>query len=359
MAAKDALEVARAILEKTTEKDDSTMDVNEMTDVSEVDVEETEEVVLESDDMDDTVDDLLEDELEEAKKDEDDEELEEMEDITDRVDGDSEGLQKKAANLTKKMKDPKMKPSDASGKIDKPSMKEHVDAIFDGEELTEELRDKAVTIFEAAVTERVNSINEELHAEYTEKLEESINETKEQMTTKLDDYLGYVVEEWLKDNELAIESGIKTEISESFLNGLHELFQSHYISVPDDKEDLIEGLVEKVQELESNLNESLERNIEVRKELIESNCTTIFNDMCKGLVDTDVEKFKALSEGLEFDTEDQYKEKLNVLRESYFNTDGDVSINEDVPENTAEEATPAISSPMEVYMNQISKSLKK
>ena len=355
MAAKDPLEVARAILEKTTEKDDSTMDVNEMTDVSEVDVEETEEVVLESDDMDDTVDDLLEDELEEVKKDEDEEELEEVEDITSRIDDDG-ASQKKAANSTKKIKDAKMKPSDASGKIDKPSMKEHVDAIFDGEELTEELRDKAVTIFEAAVTERVNSINEELHAEYTEKLEESINETKEQMTTKLDDYLGYVVEEWLKENELAIESGIKTEISESFLNGLHELFQSHYISVPDDKEDLIEGLVEKVQELESNLNESLERNIEVRKELIESNCTTIFNDMCKGLVDTDVEKFKALSEGLEFDTEDQYKEKLNVLRESYFNRDGEVSINEDIQENTAEEATPNISSPMEVYMNQISKS---
>ena len=239
----------------------------------------------------------------------------------------------------KKAKEEKMKPSDASAKIDTPKMKEHVDAMFSGEELSEEFRTKATTIFESAVSERVDAINGELHTEY-EKLDEAIETTKEELSKKLDDYLGYVVEEWMKDNELALELGIKSELAESFLTGLHGLFESHYITVPDEQTNLLEELVGKVSELEGHLNESLEKNVDIRKELIESRCVEIFTGASKGLVDTEVEKFRALSEGIEFETEKQYREKLTVLRESYFNDNVSV-ITEDleVEENAAESAT--------------------
>ena len=307
--------------------------------------------------------DLTDEETNEEVEDSSDDELEEAETILD-VDDNQAADGKKATDAPKgkkKMKDGrKMKPSDASAKIDSPSMKEHVDAIFGGEELSEEFRTKATTVFEAAVSERVTAINEELHTEYTEKLDEAIESTKEELSKKLDDYLGYVVEEWMKDNELALEMGIKSELAESFLTGLHGLFESHYITVPDDKTDLLEELVGKVSDLEGHLNESLEKNVDLRKELIESRCVEIFAASSKGLVDTDVEKLKSLAEGLDFETEEQYSEKLNVLRESYFNDTVSV-ISEDtgVEENTATEATPQITNTMDRYASAISNQINK
>jgi hypothetical protein len=306
--------------------------------------------------------DLTDEESNEEVKNSSDDELEEADTILD-VDDNQAADGKKATDTPKgkkKMKDQKMKPSDASAKIDSPSMKEHVDAIFGGEELSEEFRTKATTVFGAAVSERVTAINEELHTEYTEKLDEAIESTKEELSKKLDDYLGYVVEEWMKNNELALEMGIKSELAESFLTGLHGLFESHYITVPDDKTDLLEELVGKVSELEGHLNESLEKSVDLRKELIESRCVEIFVASSKGLVDTDVEKLKSLAEGLDFETEEQYSEKLNVLRESYFNDTVSV-ISEDtgVEENTATEATPQITKPMDRYASAISNQINK
>jgi len=298
---------------------------------------------------------------EEVAEDSSDEELEEAETLIDVDDAQTADGKKQTEPVKgkKKMKEPKMSASDASAKIDTPKMKEHVDAIFGGEELSEEFKDKATTVFEAAVSERVNAINEELHTEYAEKLDEAIESTKEELSKKLDDYLGYVVEEWMKDNELALEMGIKSELAESFLTGLHGLFESHYITVPDDKTDLLEELVGKVSELEGNLNESLEKNVELRKELIESRCVEIFAESAKGLVDTDVEKLKSLAEGLDFETEEQYREKLNVLRESYFNdTVAVVSEDAGVEENTAEEATQT-TTVMDRYASAISNQIKK
>ena len=298
---------------------------------------------------------------EDVVEDSSDEELEEAETLIDVDDAQTADGKKQTEPVKgkKKMKEPKMSASDASAKIDTPKMKEHVDAIFGGEELSEEFKDKATTVFEAAVSERVNAINEELHTEYAEKLDEAIESTKEELSKKLDDYLGYVVEEWMKDNELALEMGIKSELAESFLTGLHGLFESHYITVPDDKTDLLEELVGKVSELEGNLNESLEKNVELRKELIESRCVEIFAESAKGLVDTDVEKLKSLAEGLDFETEEQYREKLNVLRESYFNdTVAVVSEDAGVEENTAEEATQT-TTVMDRYASAISNQIKK
>jgi hypothetical protein len=238
-------------------------------------------------------------------------------------------------------------------------MEEHVDALFQGEDLTEEFRNKATTIFEAAVKERVEAITESMQEEFDNKIEESVETHKVDLSRKLDDYLGYVVEEWMKDNELAIELGIKTEIAESFLTGLHGLFEEHYITVPDAKTDILEEMVSKVGELEDNLNTSLEKNVELRRSIIESRCDNVFHDLSRGLVEVDIAKLKALSEGLEYDNENQYAEKLTVLRESYFN-DNDVIITEDVDveENTAFEATPQTNSIMESYADAISKQVK-
>ena len=376
----DPIQTAKDILErvKTKEVEESKTMTKEMEKMREMmtarnaeesDIEETLEKMADMSEEDiaellKKESDLADEETnEEVSDDSSDEELEEAETILD-VDDNQVADGKKATDTPKgkkKMKDgTKMKPSDASAKIDSPSMKEHVDAIFGGEELSEEFKDKATTIFEAAVSERVNAINEELHTEYAEKLDEAIESTKEELSKKLDDYLGYVVEEWMKENELALEMGIKSELAESFLTGLHGLFESHYITVPDDKTDLLEELVGKVSELEGNLNESLEKNVSLRKELIESRCVEIFADSSKGLVDTDVEKFKSLAEGLDFETEEQYREKLNVLRESYFNdTVAVVSEDEGVEENTASEATPQITSTMDRYASAISDQIKK
>lgn len=306
--------------------------------------------------------DLADETNEATAKDGDEDELEEAETILD-VDDAQAADGKKATDAPKgkkKTKEPKMSASDASGKIDTPAMKEHVDAIFSGEELSEEFRTKATTIFESAVSERVTAINEELHTEYSEKLDEAIETTKEELSKKLDDYLGYVVEEWMKENELALELGIKSELAESFLTGLHGLFESHYITVPEDRTDLLEELVGKVSELEGHLNESLEKNVELRKGLIEARCVEIFADVSKGLVDTEIEKFNALSEGIEFETEEQYKEKLTVLRESYFSdTVSVVTEDSEVEENTAVSATPSGNSVMDRYSSAISDQIKK
>lgn len=285
----------------------------------------------------------------------------------------------------KKMKDPKAKPSDASAEMpategdmeesveedtdetiaedneteEITSMEEHVTALFNGEDLSEEFQKKATTIFEAAVSDRVRVVNEELENNYNGKLDEAIETNKEELSKKLDDYLGYVVEEWMKDNELALEMGIKSELAESFLTGLHGLFESHYITVPEEKTDLLEEMINKVAELETNLNESLEKNVDLRKELIESRCVETFNESCKGLVDTEVEKFRALAEGINYETAEQYREKLDVLRESYFNDSVEV-VTEDsgVEENTAESATPT-SDTMSAYTQAISDQIRK
>jgi len=301
---------------------------------------------------------------------------------------DSQDAEGKKATPTpkgkKKMKDDKMSPSSASAKIDEPHMeedvdededkdeieeesydidynvKEDVDALFNGEDLSEGFRNKATTIFESAVRTRVDAVVEQLEENYETKLNTAIDESKDELSKKLDDYLGYVVEEWMKDNELALELGIKTEIAESFLSELHGLFKSHYITVPDGQDDLLEQMVNKVEELEGTLNESLERNVEIRKELNESKCSEIFVAESKGLVDTDIEKFRTLAEGVDFDTVDQYKEKLSVLRESYFGDDAGNDLTEDfdVEENTASEATPKTSTVIDAYASAISDQIK-
>jgi len=246
----------------------------------------------------------------------------------------------------------------AKGKVEMPKkMKEHVDALFNGEELTEEFKDKAITIFEAAVGERVSAIEEDLVEQYQERLEEGVNGVKEELTEKLDDYLGYVVEEWLKENEVAIENGLKNEIAENFITGLKGLFESCYIDVPDEKYNVLGDLDDKVKSLEENLNAEMAKTIELRKELLEANCTKVFNNVTDGLVDTEVEKLRSLSEGLEFDTPEQYEEKLNVLKENYFGTGS--TLVESTEEPIVNDAEEAPTGAMGMYVQSLTKTLKK
>ena len=179
-------------------------------------------------------------------------------------------------------------------------MKEDLDALFNGEELSEDFKEKASVIFESAINYRVNQIREELEEQFTAELEESKDEFRSELTEKLDDYLSYVVEEWKKEYKLAVERGIRGDIAESFMTGLKTLFENHYITVPNDKYDLLEGLYGKVDTLENKLNEQIEKNTNLRKEALVSRCINIFTEVAEGLTETEEEKLRSLAEGLEF-----------------------------------------------------------
>jgi hypothetical protein len=193
-----------------------------------------------------------------------------------------------------------------------------IESIFADETISEDFKSKAATIFEARVLDRVSQIEEEIESKYASMLEEAVEEIKNDLTEKVDDYLNYVVEQWMEENQLAIESGLRAEITEEFIAGLRNLFAEHYIDVPAEKVDLVDELAGKVEELESKLNEEIERNIDYKKALIESVKTDITRTVCEGLTDTQAEKIKALAESVEFSTEEEYTEKLETIRENYF-----------------------------------------
>jgi len=201
----------------------------------------------------------------------------------------------------------------------KEKMKEDVDALFaDDSTISEEFKSKVSTIFEARVADRVSQIEEETEAKYAGMLEEAVESIRADLTEKVDDYLSYVVEQWMKDNEIAIESGLRSELTEDFIAGMRNLFAEHYIDVPAEKVDLVDELAGKVEELESKLNEEIERAVDLKKSLVESRKIEMTREVCEGLTDTQVEKIKTLAESVEFSTEDEYKQKLETIRENYF-----------------------------------------
>jgi hypothetical protein len=255
---------------------------------------------------------------------------------------------------------------------DKKAMKEDLDALFHGENLSEDFMNKAATIFEAAVTARVNAIEEKIQEQYAEILEQVTEELKEELTTKVDDYLNYVVEEWVKENELAVESGLRSELTEDFIAGLRNLFVEHYIDIPEEKVDVVEEMTSKVVELEGKLNEQISSAVEMRKLIIEYAKREAFHDICEGLTSTQVEKMKSLSEGVEFSTVEDYTQSLLTLRENYFPTKSPAKSNNerldevtDVVEETQrtslEEAKAnKIADPvMEAYVKSISRTVVK
>lgn len=197
-------------------------------------------------------------------------------------------------------------------------MSEHVAALFEGEDLSEEFQAKAIAIFEAAVTSTVKSELAAIEEAYAATLEEEVYELKEELSSNVDDYLNYVVENWVSENEVAIEAGLRTELTEEFISGLRNLFAENYIDIPEDKISVVEELGDKVAELENKLNEEIERNVELNAILSESKKTEVMYAMTEGLTTTQAEKLKSLAENVEFTSEQEYAHKVATLRESYF-----------------------------------------
>ena len=207
-------------------------------------------------------------------------------------------------------------------------IKSDVEALISGEELSDEFKEKAAVIFESAVfakvNEEVNRRIETLEEEYKQQLEEGLKETRTEMVQKVDDYLNYVVKEWMQDNELAIEKGIRSEIVEDFMVGLKNLFVEHYIDIPDEKVDLVDDLFAKVEDLEESLNKEIEKGMNMQKDLTEYRKAEAIVSVCEDLTDVQVEKMQKLAEGVDFETDDQYAEKLQVIKENYFPAEGSV-----------------------------------
>ena len=200
----------------------------------------------------------------------------------------------------------------------KEEMESDVDALLSGENLSEEFKEKATTIFESAVVARTQQLVEEIEEALVEEFELAVEEVKNELSQKLDDYIGYMAEEWVKDNQLAIEKGLRAEIVEDFIDGLKNLFIEHYIDIPEEKVDVVEELTTKVEELESELNEQIQSAVELRKELNEHKKIEAIHAVCEGLTQTQVEKMKTLAESVEFTTDEEYADKLVTLRSSYF-----------------------------------------
>jgi len=233
---------------------------------------------------------------------------------------------------------------------------EHLQALFNGESLTEDFMNKAATIFEAAVNERVNVLREQVLAEAAAVVQEEVETAVNELAERLDDYLGYVVEEWMEENQLAVENGIRTEIAENFMSGLKELFETHYIEVPQEKYDVVDGLFAENEELEASLNEQIQNNMEMQKELLAYQAGQVFANVANGLTDVEIEKFASLAEGVDFDSLEQYQEKLNVLKESYF-TSAPVVTNL-VEETTNKQIAPDMNSSMGAYLSTLDRLAK-
>jgi len=238
-----------------------------------------------------------------------------------------------------------------------------VQALIEGEELSEEFQDKARTIFEGAIRSKVAEIKEELQESYAQALVEELDQIKEGLTERVDSYLEYVADEWFVENALQVETGIKSEMTESFLEGMKGLFEEHYVSIPEEKYDVLNSMVDKLDEMENKLNEQIDRNVALNRRLAESTADVIFTEAAEGLADTQKEKLATLAENVEFESEEDYREKLDTLKESYF------PVNSSAPKNTSENLSEEVStdevisedaSPrMQAYLNVLSRAVKK
>ena len=216
------------------------------------------------------------------------------------------------------------------------NVEEDLAALFGGEELSEEFQEKARTIFEAAVNSKVNEIQEAMTEEYEKTLTEHLEGVKSELIERTDAYLEYVSDEWLKENAIEVEHGLKTEMTESFLQGMKGLFEDHYVSIPDDKYDVLESMVNKLDDMEGKLNEQIEKNISLNKRLGESTADGIFSEVSEGLAETQKEKLHSLAEGIEFEGEDAYREKIVTLRESYFPSNNKSKVSSNKSETISE-----------------------
>jgi len=242
----------------------------------------------------------------------------------------------------------KMKKESIDQVVDSLDVSDDVNALVDGEELSEEFKTKAATIFESAVKSKVRAELEKIQEENDKVIEEMAESTINDMTEKVDDYLNYVVEQWMEENQLAIERGLKGEIAEDFISGLKNLFEDHYIDVPDEKYDILEANLTRIEELEEKLNKQMDENIQLRKAKGELVKESLIADVANGMTDTETEKFQSLVEDVEFSDEETYTEKLQTIKESYFGTQ----------EVLTEDASETSTEPVEEVSNSMAKYLK-
>jgi hypothetical protein len=237
-----------------------------------------------------------------------------------------------------------------------------VQALLEGEELSEEFQDKARTIFEAAVKTKVAEMKDALHETYQNALVEEVASIREELSERMDSYLEYVADEWFQENALAVEQGLKNEITESFINGMKGLFEEHYVSIPDDKYDVLESMVDKLDEMEGKLNEQIDRNVALNRRLAESSADGVFAAVSEGLADTQKEKLATLAENVEFESEADYREKLVTLKKSYFPEQKSTpSTSENLSEevSTNEVISEEVSPMMQAYLQTLSRAAKK
>ena len=241
-------------------------------------------------------------------------------------------------------------------------VEEDLTALLEGEELSEEFQNKARTIFEAAIKTKISEVKSELQEQYEKTIVEEVASVKAELAERVDAYLEYVSDEWMSENKLAVEAGLKTEMTESFLVGMKSLFEDHYVTIPEDKYDVLNSMVEKLDEMEGKLNEQINKNVALNKRLAESTSDVILADVSEGLAVTQKDKLATLAENVEFDGEDNYREKLVTLRNSYFPANPGTPTEKS--ENLSEGAEtghqqPAVTGSMESYLKAISRSVKK
>ena len=238
-----------------------------------------------------------------------------------------------------------------------------VQALLEGEELSEDFQNKARTIFETAIKSKVSEIKEELQESYAQALVEELDTIKAGLTERVDSYLEYVADEWFQENALQVEAGLKTEMTESCMEGMKSLFEEHYVTIPEEKYDVLNSMVDKLDEMENKLNEQIDRNVALNRRLAESNADSVFATVSEGLADTQKEKLASLAENVEFESETDYREKLETLKESYFpskpsapkSTSENLSEEVSTDEVISEEVNPR----MQAYLNTLSRAAKK
>ena len=244
---------------------------------------------------------------------------------------------------------------------DKIDVEEDLNALIAGEELSEEFQNKARTIFETAIKVKISEVKAELEEQYEKSIAEEVATVKTELTERLDAYLEYVADEWVAENKLAIESGLKTEMTESFLTGMKSLFEDHYVQIPDEKYDVLNSMVEKLDEMENKLNEQIDKNVALNKRLAESSADVIFAEVSEGLAVTQKDKFAKLAENVEFESEDGYREKLVTLKNSYFKESASTprEDTENLSEGTEIGRPPEVTGAMESYLQSLARVSKK
>jgi hypothetical protein len=284
-----------------------------------------------------------------------DEELLEAKNEEEDDDKEKEGGKKKGKKEEEDEEDEEDEEEDEEEMKEEFNIDEDVNALLEGEDLSEEFQEKARTIFEAALRSKVSEIQESLEEQYAVALAEEVEEIKTELAERVDAYLEYVAGEWMEENSLVVEQGLKTEMTESFLQGMKGLFEEHYVSIPEDKYDVLESMVEKLDEMETKLNEQIEKNVSLNKRLAESVADGIFEQVADGLADTQKDKLASLAESVEFESEEEYREKLETLKESYFPSRVvSPSARTETLSEGVDNSMEAISGPMAAYLKTLS-----